>query len=80
MWKINLAGVLINIGLNWVMIPWAGALGAAIASLMTQIGMNFALGFVVPLLRNNNRYILRGCNPKFLAQSICNDDLLKKKL
>ena len=80
LWKINLAGVLINIGLNWVMIPWAGALGAAIASLMTQIGMNFALGFVVPLLRNNNRYILRGCNPKFLAQSICNDDLLKKKL
>jgi len=70
LWKINLTGALVNVGANWLMIPIWGARGAAIASLLTQFGMNFVLGFLVPSLRENNRLIILGMNPVFLSQSI----------
>lgn len=70
LWKINLTGVLINVGMNWLLIPWWGARGAAVASLVTQIVMNFVLGFIVPALRENNKLMLRGMNLGYFFKTI----------
>jgi O-antigen/teichoic acid export membrane protein len=65
LWKINLVGALLNIAINAVLIPIWGAFGAAFASFVTQAFTNFVLGFVVKTLRENNRLLLEGINPKF---------------
>ncbi len=67
---INLSGVVFNIALNSVMIPFFGATGAATASLLTQLMMNFILGFVIRPIRKNNVLLIRGLNPKFLLREI----------
>lgn len=72
LWKINLAGAAINILINAFLIPVLGAVGAAIASLSTQIFTNFILGFIIKPLRENNRLLLKGFNPKYLL------DIIKK--
>lgn len=66
LWKINLAGALANILLNAVLIPFFGAFGAAIASLVTQCFTNFIFGFIYKPIRDNNRLLLKGLNPKLL--------------
>ena len=70
LWKINLMGALLNILLNAAFIPARGALGAALASLLTQIFTNFLLGFMLKTLRENNRLMQRGLNPRFLFNLI----------
>jgi len=70
LWKINLAGALLNILINAILIPYWGAFGAAFASLVTQIFTNFVLGFFVKTLRENNRLLMIGIQPKFLVQMI----------
>lgn len=62
-WRINLAGALLNIVLNALLIPRGGAHGAALASLITQIFTNFVLNFLMPVLKNNRRLLLMGLNP-----------------
>lgn len=66
LWKINLAGALLNIVINAVLIPFWGAFGAAFASFATQIFVNFILGFIVKPLRENNRLLMMGLHPRFL--------------
>lgn len=81
LWIINLSGAVFNIILNAIMIPLWGACGAAFASLLTQIFANFVLGFIMKPIRENNRLLLKGLNPKFLiaeTKTIINM-LLKKK-
>ena len=70
LWKINLAGALLNIVMNAFLIPVCGAVGAAIASLLTQIFTNFILGFIMKPLRENNRLLIRGLNPKLLLDVV----------
>lgn len=70
LWVINLSGALLNIVLNAIMIPFWGAVGAAIASLITQFFANFLLGFIIKPLRVNNRLMLKGLNPKFVFHEI----------
>lgn len=70
LWKINLAGALMNALVNALLIPMWGAIGAATASLFTQIFTNFILGFIVKPLRENNRILLKGLNPKLLLDVI----------
>ena len=41
------------------------AQGAAAASLLTQIFTNFVLGFIIKPIRENNKLLLKGLNPKF---------------
>lgn len=65
LWRINLFGALLNIGLNLLLIPRWGALGAAATSLLTQFGANFVMGFVIAPIRDNNRLLLRGMDPRF---------------
>ena len=70
MWRISLFGALFNVMLNFVLIPFYGAIGASVASLVTQILMNFVLGFVIKDLRPNNRLMLRGLSPVFMFSEL----------
>ena len=65
LWIINLLGALLNIVLNAFFIPYWGACGAAAASLITQAFMNFVFGFIFKPIRENNKLLLAGLNPKF---------------
>jgi len=68
LWKINLTGALLNAAMNYVLIPYWGASGAAFASLVTQVLINFVLGFVYRPISENNRLLLCGLNPKMLLE------------
>ncbi len=72
LWIINLSGAVTNVILNAVLIPFIGVMGAALASLATQIFTNFIIGFIIKPIRYNNRLMLRGCNPKLLLCYIKN--------
>ena len=63
LWKINLCGVLCNIVLNLMLIPVWGMLGAAAASLATQVFTNVFLGFVFKGIRRNNTLMAHGLHP-----------------
>jgi O-antigen/teichoic acid export membrane protein len=68
LWIINLIGALMNVVLNFLLIPAWGTIGAAAASVFTQLFTNFVVGFLIPSIRDNNRLLLRGLNPKLLAE------------
>lgn len=70
LWKINLAGAVMNIAINAVLIPMWGAIGAATATLVTQMFTNFILGFIIKPLRANNKLLLKGFNPKYLLDLV----------
>ena len=69
---INFSGVVFNILLNAWMIPMWGACGAAFASLLTQIFINFVLGFLIKPIRPNNRLLLKGLSPVFAVKELKN--------
>lgn len=71
----NLSGALANVLLNFLLIPVMGAMGAALASLITQFFSNVIMGFIIKPLRRNNVLMLRGLNPMVLIRTI---KLLKK--
>lgn len=48
-----------NLVLNLLLIPKLGFVGAAIATVATQIFNNFVLGFLMPPIRENNKLILK---------------------
>ena len=56
----TLVGALLNIVLNYLLIPVWGIAGAALASLLTQIITNFILLAIIPTLRENFLIILKG--------------------
>ena len=66
LWIINLTGAILNVILNAILIPFFGAIGAAVASLFTQFVANFILGFIIKPIKQNNVLLLKGFNPKFL--------------
>lgn len=78
LWIINLSGAVFNIILNAAMIPHWGACGAAFASLLTQFFANFILGFIIKPIRENNRLLLKGLNPKFVVNESRNILILLK--
>lgn len=65
LWIINLSGAVMNVALNFVLIPVWGIMGAAFASFVTQFFTNFILGFIMKPIRESNRLMLQGMNPKF---------------
>jgi len=67
---INLCGVVFNIVLNAILIPFYGAIGAAFASFVTQFMMNFVLGFIIKPIRRNNQLLMRSLNPKFFLAEV----------
>ena len=64
LWVINFSGAMTNIILNAVLIPFIGVMGAALASLITQMFTNVVIGFIMKPIRYNNRLMLKGCNPR----------------
>jgi O-antigen/teichoic acid export membrane protein len=56
---IALCGATGNLILNLLLIPKLGIMGAAIATVSTQIFNNFILGFLMPPIRENNKLILK---------------------
>ena len=69
-WIINLSGVIMNIVLNFAMIPLWGACGAALASVLTQFFTNFIIGFIMKPIRENNSLLLKRLNPKLILEFI----------
>lgn len=63
LWKVNLSGAVMNVILNTLLIPYYGAMGAAVASLTTQIFTNVVIGFIVRPLRENNALLIKSLNP-----------------
>ena len=67
LWIINLSGAMVNVLLNVVFIQIMGGIGAAVASLITQIFTNVFVGFLIRPVIHNNKLMLRGCNPLLLT-------------
>lgn len=63
---INIVGALANIVLNYFFIPVLGAVGAALASLITQFFTNVVIGFIFKPIRRNNYLLLKSFNPKVI--------------
>lgn len=70
LWILNLCGALMNVMLNALLIPKYGILGAAAASLVTQIFTNVIMNVIVWPLRHNNYLIVKGLNPKLIRELI----------
>ena len=67
LWIINLCGAVMNVIVNLILIPLYGAVGAAVASVITQFFTNFVLCFVIKPIRKCGYLILKSFNPKNLV-------------
>lgn len=67
---INVVGAIANVALNYVLIPIFGAIGAAVASLITQFFTNVIIGFIFKPIRRNNYFMIKSLNPKILIELI----------
>ena len=61
---INVVGAIVNIILNFCLIPILGAKGAAVASVVTQFFTNVIIGFIFKPIRRNNYLMIKSLNPK----------------
>ena len=68
LWIINISGACLNIMMNWILIPKMGAIGASIASVCTQMFVNFIIGFVLKPIRENNELLIHSLNPKYIME------------
>lgn len=68
LWILNLGSAIANVFLNFILIPFFGIYGAALASLATQIFANIIMNSIVYPLKHNNDLILRGLNPKNILE------------
>lgn len=68
LWRINLAGAILNVVGNAILIPKMGARGAAIATVISQIFANGVLCFIVKPICPVGKIIFRSINPKYLMQ------------
>ena len=67
---INVTGALANVILNFCLVPIWGAVGAAVASVITQFFTNVIIGFIFKPIRRNNYLMLKGLNPKVVIELI----------
>lgn len=70
LWVINLTGAAANVVLNYFLIPVMGIMGAALASLITQIFTNVIIGFIIKPIRYNNRLMIRALNPADCVRAV----------
>lgn len=70
LWILNLSGALLNVVLNYILIPVWGIMGASFASLITQFFTNVLMGFIIKPIRRNNALMGKGLNPKYLIEVI----------
>lgn len=78
LWVINLTGAAANVVLNYFLIPVMGILGAALASLITQIFTNVIIGFIIKPIRYNNRLMIKALNPADCVNAM--KMMIKRKL
>ncbi|MBO5240264.1 MAG: flippase [Clostridia bacterium] len=76
-WIIDVSGAILNVILNYFLIPIWGISGAAFASFATQFFANFLLGFIIKPIQKNNFLLMKGCNPIYLISFV--KTYLKKK-
>lgn len=67
---LNAAGALANIILNFIFIPLWSGVGAALASLITQIFTNVIMCIVIKPLRHNVYLFLCSLNPKIVIKLV----------
>lgn len=65
-WRINLIGALLNVILNAWLISLLGAIGAASASLATQVFTNFGLTIMLKELGGIKEVLLEGIKPQYV--------------
>lgn len=70
LWKINLGGAIVNLVLNFILIPILGAMGSAITALVTQIFTNVIMGYLIKPIRENNTLMIKSLNPKCLLDMV----------
>ena len=68
LWIINLSGALLNVALNLALIPYMGIMGAAVATVITQIFTNVIIGYIIKPIRGNNRLLVQGLDPRVLLR------------
>ena len=76
LWVINLTGAAANVIFNFILIPYIGIYGAAIASLVTQFFTNVIVGYIIKPIRPNNAIMVSSLNPKYCLDAF--KKLLKK--
>lgn len=64
---VDIAAIVINIGLNLVLIPRYGAFGAALASLVTGFGANLVVAMFCDAIRTSIKLYVRGLALPFVA-------------
>ncbi len=67
LWIINLSGAVVNVVLNFALISIMGVMGAALASLITQIFTNLIISYIIKPIRHNNYLILKSLDPRILV-------------
>lgn len=65
LWKINLAGAIINVILNIIFIHFWGIIGAAWASVISQVCVYIILGLMVPSIRECTVLMFKSVNPRY---------------
>ena len=68
LWIINLMGAILNVILNFVLIPIIRINGAALASLITQIFTNVIVGYIIKPIRRNNYLMIKSLNIKIFIK------------
>lgn len=68
LWKINLFGAISNVLCNYFLIPLYGAVGAAVATVITQFFTNVIMCFIVKSIRPTFKLITQSLNPKILLR------------
>lgn len=68
--RINVIGAVANIVLNFCLIPIWGAIGAAVASVITQFFTNVIIGFIFKPIQRNNYLMVKGLNPNIIINML----------
>ena len=63
---INVVGAMANVALNLCLIPIWGAIGAALASVVTQFFTNVIIGFIFKPIHRNNYLMVKSWNPQIM--------------
>lgn len=67
---INFSGALLNVVVNFLLIPQFGATGAATASLITQFFTNVLLCFVLKPIRESGVIMIKSADPRILVNMV----------
>ncbi|MEI3504078.1 MAG: flippase [Anaerovoracaceae bacterium] len=69
-WRINLAGAIANVIINFILIPIWGINGAAVASLATQVFANIIVSYLIKDIRESSYLMLEGIKFKSIISIV----------